>query len=47
MGKRLGRQLRDERALAVNLGLGMYDVVVAQRVFERARERGIGRLLPL
>jgi ornithine cyclodeaminase/alanine dehydrogenase-like protein (mu-crystallin family) len=47
VGKRLGRQLRGERALSVNLGLGMYDVVVAQRVFERARERAIGRVLPL
>ncbi len=47
VGKRPGRQLRNERALAVNLGLGMYDVVVARCVLERARERGIGRVLPL
>jgi ornithine cyclodeaminase/alanine dehydrogenase len=47
VGRRPRRQLRDERTLSVNLGLGMYDVVVARRVFERARERGIGQVLPL
>ncbi len=47
VGRSPGRQQREERALAVNLGLGIYDVVVARRVLERARERGIGRVLPL
>jgi len=47
VGGRPGRQQREERALAVNLGLGIYDVVVARRVFESARERGVGQVLPL
>jgi ornithine cyclodeaminase/alanine dehydrogenase len=46
-GMRPGRKLGDERALAVNLGLGIYDVVVARRVLELAQERGVGRVLPL
>ena len=42
-----GRQTRDERIVAANLGLGIYDVVVARRIVELARERGVGQLLPL
>jgi alanine dehydrogenase len=37
----------NERVICVNLGLGIYDVVVAQRVFEVARNGGIGTELPL
>jgi len=36
-----------QRILSVNLGLGIYDVVVAKRVGERARELGIGAHLGL
>ena len=42
-----GRQRREERIVAVNLGLGIYDVVVARRIVEIARERGVGQVLPL
>ncbi len=37
---------KKERVLLVNLGLGIYDVVVAGSLLERAREQGIGRSLP-
>jgi ornithine cyclodeaminase/alanine dehydrogenase-like protein (mu-crystallin family) len=51
-GMHVGRQTRradakPERFLTVNLGLGIYDVVVARRVVERARQLGRGTLLPL
>jgi ornithine cyclodeaminase/alanine dehydrogenase-like protein (mu-crystallin family) len=45
-GMRPGRQRDDERLLAIILGLGIYDVVVARRVVEEARRRGIGTKLP-
>src|SRR5437868_6446943 len=35
-----GRTRKQERVLLVNLGLGIYDVVVAGRVLERAKEQG-------
>ena len=38
---------KPERILAVNLGLGIYDLVVARRVIERAREQGRGTRLSL
>lgn len=45
-GLRPGRQREDERLLAIILGLGIYDVVVARRIVDEARRRGIGTLLP-
>lgn len=45
-GKTLARQRPDEQLVCANLGLGIYDVVIARRVFEVARERGIGTELP-
>jgi ornithine cyclodeaminase/alanine dehydrogenase-like protein (mu-crystallin family) len=38
---------KPERILTVNLGLGIYDLVVARRVIERAREQGRGTRLSL
>jgi len=35
-----------EQLLAIILGLGIYDVVVARRVVEEARRRGVGTRLP-
>lgn len=46
-GMRPGRQRAEERLLAVILGLGIYDVVVARRIVDEARQRGIGMALPL
>lgn len=46
-GKLPPRQRAYERVACTNLGLGIYDVVVARRVLEIARQRGIGTELPL
>ncbi|HEU5335968.1 MAG TPA: hypothetical protein VFU27_08395 [Terriglobales bacterium] len=45
-GLRPGRQQEDERLVAVILGLAIYDVVLARRVVDEARRRGIGTRLP-
>jgi ornithine cyclodeaminase/alanine dehydrogenase-like protein (mu-crystallin family) len=45
-GLRPGRQREEERLLTVILGLGIYDVVVARKVVDEARRRGIGTKLP-
>ena len=45
-GLRPGRQRDEERLLSIILGLGIYDVVVARRVVDEARKRGIGMSLP-
>jgi ornithine cyclodeaminase/alanine dehydrogenase len=44
-GMRPGRQRDDEKLLAIILGLGIYDVVVARRVLDEARRREIGTVL--
>jgi ornithine cyclodeaminase/alanine dehydrogenase-like protein (mu-crystallin family) len=44
-GLRPGRQREEERLVTVILGLGIYDVVVARRVVDEARRRGIGKTL--
>lgn len=44
-GLKPGRQREDERTMAMNLGLAMEDVVVAQELELRARELGIGTWL--
>ena len=46
-GKKPGRQSDSERNISVNLGLGLEDMATAVKVYERAREQGIGRELPL
>jgi ornithine cyclodeaminase/alanine dehydrogenase len=45
-GLRPGRQRDEERLLSIILGLGIYDVVVARRVVDEARKRGMGTALP-
>jgi len=42
-----GRRTDHERAIAMNLGLGLEDMATAVRILALARERGIGRELPL
>jgi len=44
---RPGRESAQERCLAINLGLGMDDMAVAPTVLRLAREKGLGRVLPL
>jgi ornithine cyclodeaminase/alanine dehydrogenase len=46
-GKKPGRESPKERTMAANLGLALDDVAVAPLVYQRARERGIGKWLPL
>lgn len=46
-GHKAGREREDERTMAINLGLALDDMAVAPEVFRRARDRGIGTLLPL
>lgn len=46
-GLRPGRGSVEERTLAVNLGLALDDMAVAPEVYRRARERGVGAILPL
>jgi ornithine cyclodeaminase/alanine dehydrogenase len=46
-GAQPGRSSDQQRTLAVNLGLALEDVIVAQEVHRRARERGVGTRLTL
>jgi ornithine cyclodeaminase/alanine dehydrogenase len=46
-GARPGRTDDRQRTLAVNLGLALEDVIVAQEVYRRARELGMGTRLTL
>jgi ornithine cyclodeaminase/alanine dehydrogenase-like protein (mu-crystallin family) len=46
-GLKPGRQSPEERTLAINLGLALDDMAVAPTVYQLAREKGLGTLLPL
>jgi ornithine cyclodeaminase/alanine dehydrogenase len=46
-GLKPGRERDDERTLAINLGLALDDMAVAPRIYEVAKERGLGIWLPL
>jgi len=46
-GLKPGRQRDDERTLAINLGLALDDMAVAPRIYQNAKERGLGIWLPL
>lgn len=46
-GKKLGREKASERIAAINLGLALDDMATAIRIYQRAKERGIGIELPL
>ncbi len=46
-GRRKGRETAAERTMAANLGLAIADMAVAPLIYRRAREKGIGTLLPL
>ena len=47
VGARPGRAGPEQRAALVFAGLGLADVAVAAALFERAKERGVGRVLPV
>jgi ornithine cyclodeaminase/alanine dehydrogenase-like protein (mu-crystallin family) len=46
-GARPGRTRPEQRAICINLGLALEDMATAIRILGRARERGLGRRLPL
>jgi ornithine cyclodeaminase/alanine dehydrogenase len=46
-GKKPGRQRDSERTISCNLGLALEDMATAIRIYKSAREKGIGRMLPL
>jgi ornithine cyclodeaminase/alanine dehydrogenase len=46
-GIKPGRETENERVAAINLGLALDDMATAIRIYQRARERGIGTELPL
>jgi ornithine cyclodeaminase/alanine dehydrogenase-like protein (mu-crystallin family) len=46
-GLKPGREDEKERTLAINLGLAMDDMAVAPEIYRRAKEKGLGTLLPL
>ena len=46
-GRKPGRESASERTAAVNLGIALDDMATAIRVYQRAKARGIGRVLPL
>ena len=46
-GLKPGRQSPGERTLAINLGLALDDMAVAPRIFQIAKEKGLGTVLPL
>ena len=46
-GKKPGRQRENERTISANLGLALEDMASAIRIYKIAREKGIGRMLPL
>jgi ornithine cyclodeaminase/alanine dehydrogenase len=46
-GRKAGRENREERTMACNLGVALEDIAVAPLIYERALEKGIGTWLPL
>jgi ornithine cyclodeaminase/alanine dehydrogenase len=46
-GLKPGRESKDERVIAINLGLAMDDMAVAPEIFRRARDLGLGTWLSL
>lgn len=45
-GKTKGRRSQREKIMCINCGLSLYDIALAERIYERARARKIGRWLP-
>ncbi len=46
-GKKTGRHSPDEINIIANLGLALGDIAVASLVYQRAKDKGIGKFLPL
>jgi ornithine cyclodeaminase len=46
-GKKKGRENDKERIYFNSVGMGIEDVAVAKRIYDRAKEKGIGQSLNL
>jgi ornithine cyclodeaminase/alanine dehydrogenase len=46
-GHKVGRENPEERTIACNLGLAMDDMAVAPLIYQKALDKGVGKLLPL
>ena len=46
IGEKKGRETREERIIDFNVGIAIHDVSMASAVFKRAKEKGLGTLLP-
>lgn len=46
-GRKPGRESKDERTIACNLGLALDDIAVAPLIYRRALDKGVGTWLPL
>lgn len=46
-GQKLGREDCNERIMSMNLGLAIEDIATATYVYRKAKEKGVGRWLPL
>ena len=46
-GRKSGRGNDDQLTYTCNVGLGLYDVAIAARVYQYAKENGIGQKLKL
>lgn len=47
VGKKPGREKKDERIMCMNLGLAIEDVATGKLIYELALKKGVGRKLPL
>jgi ornithine cyclodeaminase/alanine dehydrogenase-like protein (mu-crystallin family) len=47
LGEKPGRKSDDERILFANLGMGCLDITLAERIYQKAKEKGIGQKLKL
>jgi len=47
VGKKPGRERKDERIMCMNLGLAIEDVATGKLIYELALKKGVGRKLPL
>jgi len=46
-GEKPGRETEDEKIMSMNLGLAIEDMATAIKIYEEAKRKGIGTLLPL
>ena len=47
IGNHPGRENKDQIIFTCNIGLGLEDLIVADAIYKRAVEKGVGRVLPL